>query len=112
MDNNARTQAGTVSVFGLNFGQSNNTPSSRLDTNECTTVAWTSASAVNCHNTNSPTIHSGEVTVGTFVGTRYAQFSFDGSRPTLCVAFDVVWRVVWVVLVNLCIGTKHGCLTH
>jgi hypothetical protein len=44
--NNARSMAGSLSVSGLNFGQSDNTPSSRVDSNACSTAAWVSSSSV------------------------------------------------------------------
>lgn len=78
VDNNARTQTGTVTVSGIDFAQSDNTLSARIDTNACATAAWASATSVMCRNTNGPTIHSVEVTVGLILGTRYPAFTFDG----------------------------------
>ena len=80
--NNARSQTGTVSVTGMNFGQYNNTPSSRIDTLMCETTAWSAHSALRCVNVNNPTVHSSEVTVNLMVGTRYPQFTFDGAPAT------------------------------
>ena len=82
VDNNARTQSGVVSVAGVNFGNFDFTPSARLDTNDCVTAAWTSFTSLACENVNNPTIHSVEVTLSAFVGTRYPQFTFDGARVT------------------------------
>ena len=79
MDNNARTLLGSVTVSGLSFGMSDATPSVRVDSNACTTAAWTSATSSLCVNTNGPSEVSSEVTVGTAVGTRYPGFTFDGA---------------------------------
>ena len=78
--NNARSMAGNLSVSGLNFGQSDNTPSSRVDSNSCSTAAWVSSSSVQCASSGgSPSVVSTEVTVGSRVSTRYPMFTFDGA---------------------------------
>ena len=69
---------GSVTVHGLNFGQSDDTPSGRVDTAVCATAAWTSHSTVHCSLTTSPALISTEITVGGVAGTRYPQFTFDG----------------------------------
>ena len=68
----------TVSVAGLSFGQSDSTPSGRIDGEACGTAAWTSTTAVLCRELSAASSVSTEVTVGGLVGTRYPAFTFDG----------------------------------
>ena len=79
IDNAARTMTGSVTVSGVNFGQNDNTASSRVDTNICTTAAWASATTVLCTSAHGfPSVITTEITVGTLAGTRYPAFTFDG----------------------------------
>ena len=79
VDNNARTMQGTMTVQGLSFGETNNTPSGRIDSIVCATAAWSSATTVNCVNAhNFPSVITTEITVGLLTGTRYPKFTFDG----------------------------------
>ena len=77
VDNNALTMAGSVTVAGLSFGQSDATPSSRIDGVACGTVAWTSLSSILCRELSAPSSVTTEMTVGGLVGTRYPAFTFD-----------------------------------
>ena len=75
--NNARTMVATVSVAGLSFGQSDSTPSGRIDGVACGTAAWTSGTSVMCRELSAASSASTEVTVGGLAGTRYPAFTFD-----------------------------------
>ena len=82
VDNNARTMTGIVTVSGVSFGQSDNTPSSRVDSHACATVAWASRTTVACASTHGfPSVLSVVVTVGAQGGTRLPAFTFDGVPP-------------------------------
>ena len=74
----------TVTVAGLSFGQSDATPSSRIDGVACGTAAWTSLSSILCRELSAPSSVTTEVTVGGLVGTRYPAFTFDGVRAISC----------------------------
>ena len=88
VDNFGRSHTGSLSVTGVNFGQTDNTPSTRIDTNECGTAGWVSATAVYCHNSVGPTMHTTEVTVAVVAGTRMPAFTFDGPHlPSIPLPF-------------------------
>lgn len=89
VDNDARTMIATVTVAGLSFGQSDATPSSRIDGVACGTVAWTSLSSILCRELSAPSSVTTEVTVSGIVGTRYPAFTFDCGQSMLCNVFKL-----------------------
>ena len=89
--NFARTAESTVTVSGLSFGTTDNTPSGRVDALTCATAAWASATTVLCWNSNGqPSVITTELTVGGLVGTRYPQFTFDCAKHSSCFFKSVV----------------------
>ena len=77
--NSALTMVASLTVVGLGFGQSNATPSDRVDSVACGTAAWNSASSIVCLNSSGPVMSSVEVTVVGLAGTRFPAFTFDGA---------------------------------
>jgi len=65
----------TLSVVGVNFVVSDTTPSGRMASAQCSTMAWSSSSSVVCVGTVADPL---VVTVGGFVGTVTLDFSYDG----------------------------------
>ena len=65
----------SLSVIGVNFAFTDSTPSGRLGSAECTTLAWASSTSALCLGTVADPL---VVTVGGLVGTATLSFSYDG----------------------------------
>ena len=77
----------TLSVIGLNFAYANTTPSGRLGTNECNTMAWSSATSSLCIGT---LVDPMAVTVGLVVGTMTLSFTYDAPVVSFTWAQNIV----------------------
>ena len=76
--NTAASQvSSSLSVVGLNFAFGDFTPSGRLGSAECSTMAWASSTSALCiGSVASPLV----VTVGSTAGTVVFAVTFDGDR--------------------------------
>ena len=79
--NTVLTDGGSITVTGLDFRSSEQTPSAGVQGVACTTSAWTSKTSVACAidvGSGAGAARYAGVTVSGVVGTGSAQFTFDG----------------------------------
>jgi hypothetical protein len=74
------TSGASVTVTGLNFGSEALTPTTSFASTLCSTVAWSSGTAVQCHTVEGiGTAVTGMVTVTTVAGTKLHLFTYDAA---------------------------------
>ena len=77
--NSVTSEAMQVTLMGINFASSDQTPTVRIGSTLCPTTAWTATAQVVCHQGahESGKRRTVKITIAAVVGTRLHSFSFD-----------------------------------